>query len=132
MIKRYHERRKIALELLGSKCAKCGSVEKLEIDHIDRSQKKYSTERAFSLSYDKFLAEIKKCQLLCKKCHTDKSIVDAGYNKGKGNHGTKSSYRYCRCDDCKKANTEYCKKWVKEHNYNNRRRELRKISSIKQ
>ena len=46
---------------------------------------------------------MKKCQLLCKKHHTDKTIVDTGKKLAKGTHGTISSYRYCKCDACREA-----------------------------
>lgn len=73
MLKRYHQRRSEAIEFLGGRCTKCDSTENLEIDHINPTEKKYNIGKIWSYSKDKFWAEIKKCQLLCKTCHKNKS-----------------------------------------------------------
>ena len=59
-------------------CVKCGSTEKLELDHIDPSTKKYNPNRLWSMSDsnpDK-MAELSKCQVLCKECHDGKTRGD--------------------------------------------------------
>lgn len=110
---RYHARRALAERLLGGACAHCGATEELEIDHIDARAKTMSTTRMTAVSEERFLAELSKCQLLCRPCHSDKSIKDHGHNKAKGEHGTRSSYRYCRCDACRQAQAQYNKKYYR-------------------
>lgn len=109
MLKRYHERRAQAFLLLGSKCTFCGATVQLEIDHIDASQKSFPISKLRSVSKKRYLAELEKCQLLCKDCHVDKSIKERGLQRNKGVHGHLMNYkRYgCRCDDCTEANRLY-------------------------
>jgi 5-methylcytosine-specific restriction endonuclease McrA len=67
-------RRKSALKrLLGSVCEKCGSRKRLEFDHRDPLQKKFTITTNINKAWDEILKEIEKCQLLCKKCHDRKS-----------------------------------------------------------
>ena len=113
-IKRYRERISLAKDLLGNKCFHCGKLEELELDHINPSTKKYSFDHAVGLRLETFLEEVKKCQLLCKRCHTQKSISDAGknviINQKTGEivlHGTPTSYKHCKCSLCKEAKSVY-------------------------
>ena len=115
--KRYHKRRKEAIEKLGGKCVKCGSVDNLQFDHIDRKSKTASIAKIWTYKVERFWEEIAKCQLLCQTCHEDKSIVDLGFKKAKGNHGTISSYRYCHCDLCRKAHNEYVRDWKRRNRH---------------
>lgn len=105
-LKRYHRRRKEAIAFLGDKCSKCGSIQNLELDHIDRKLKSFSIAKIWSYTEERFWSEIKKCQVLCQKCHSDKTILERGFKIAKGNHGTVSSYRYCRCTLCRAASTQ--------------------------
>lgn len=109
MLERYHRRRAAAIAQLGGKCAKCGSTEKLEFDHIDPKQKSFSIW-CRTYSEEKLLEELKKCQLLCREHHNLKTIADRGFKVAKGSHGTVSSYRYCHCDECRAAIREYNRK----------------------
>lgn len=119
MHRRYQERRARALKLLGGVCMSCGTGDDLEIDHKDPTLKKYTVAQFRTISEEDFLAEVAKCQLLCKEHHTEKSIVDAGKVSAKGTHGTLSSYRYCKCDLCRSAANKY---------NNKRRREKRELA----
>ena len=121
--RRYHERRAKAIEMLGSKCAHCGATESLELDHKDPSQKSFSISKEWSVSAERFWAEASKCQLLCRSCHNIKTITEMGYKVAKGFHGTISSYKYCRCDLCKKAQSDYAKEYRRTH-----KRDRRKVS----
>jgi len=56
-------------------CAKCGSVNQLELDHIDSSTK--ISHRIWSWSQERRDKELKKCQVLCQDCHIKKG-VDVG------------------------------------------------------
>jgi len=97
MDNRYRKRRQEILDKLGNVCAYpgCGSTAELEIDHIDAKKK--------SFNIGKRLAGIAKCQLLCKKHHTNKSIFDCGKKPARNTHGTHSALRYCKpiCDVCR-------------------------------
>ncbi len=110
-MKRYYKQKNIIIDILGGKCIKCGSNKKLEIDHIDRKDKRFSITRLLSHSKESVILETKKCQLLCKECHIQKTIIETGKKPAKGNHGTLSSYRYCKCDLCRKAKQEWMIKY---------------------
>jgi HNH endonuclease. len=70
-------RRPYALEFLGGHCAVCGSTENLEIDHVDPETKtprlRARGRHIEYLPYALFIEELEKCQLLCFRCHVDKS-----------------------------------------------------------
>ena len=56
-------------------CVKCGSKERLELDHINPEEKEWNPKRSMcskNLS-EKFWKEINKCQLLCYDCHKEKT-----------------------------------------------------------
>jgi 5-methylcytosine-specific restriction endonuclease McrA len=116
MLNRYHEQKQKLLNLLGNKCVKCDNTEGLEFDHIKPSTKSFAIAQLNTMSYSKALEEVKKCQLLCKKCHNSKSIKEQGFQevKDKNFHGTVSSYRYCKYDLCKEAQKNIEKNITKE------------------
>lgn len=106
LLRRYHKRRKDALKQLGGKCKKCGSKKRLELDHINPKKKSFNISKLWSVSKEKYAAELMKCQILCCECHEKKSIKERGFKVAKGRHGTISSYRYCRCARCRKAKSK--------------------------
>lgn len=58
-------------ERLGGKCANCGSTEKLHFHHKNPSTKLFSISAAVASSnMDALIAEVDKCELLCKVCHS--------------------------------------------------------------
>jgi len=65
-------RRQKVYEFLGNKCSYCGSIDCLEIDHINPGLK---TSRVSPLAQglNKTLNEIDNLQLLCSSCHTERS-----------------------------------------------------------
>ena len=73
--KREHrdERKSYCIEYLGGKCVKCGTTERLEFDHIDRTTKKYNITRKVDRTFDILKEELDKCQLLCYDCHKVKT-----------------------------------------------------------
>jgi AraC-like DNA-binding protein len=80
-MKKYHRKRareykKRALDLLGGKCVKCGSTEYLEFDHIDPSMKTFHIGSQITGSWEETEKELKKCQLLCRRCHHKKSAEE--------------------------------------------------------
>ena len=113
MLKRYHSRREAALLSLGGKCARCGSTERLELDHIDPTTKTFAVGDLWSVSKARYDAEIVKCQLLCRACHIVKSVEDSGKSSARGQHGTPSSYRYCKCALCRAAKAAYMQEYRK-------------------
>lgn len=110
MLKRYHSRREEAFKFLGGVCKKCGDIPiEYEFDHIDPNSKSFPISVMWSISKERFQNELVKCQILCKKCHAEKTLIDMGMNNAREVHGTISSYRYCKCDLCKKAKSDYSK-----------------------
>ena len=107
----YKKRIAVAKDSLGGKCALCGSIENLEFDHIDPSTKIDCVTSMHSFSQKRFEAEIDKCQLLCSLCHKEKNLMDLNVVSAKTTHGTISSYRYCKCDLCRKAKSLYNKEY---------------------
>jgi 5-methylcytosine-specific restriction endonuclease McrA len=106
--RRYHKRRKLMVEFFGGKCERCGSEKNLDFDHIDPSSKEYDIGKVMNYPNHVILAELAKCQLLCRSCHISKTIKEHGgaHNKGISNaqHGSHTMYIYgCRCDLCKEA-----------------------------
>lgn len=56
-------------------CAKCGSTESLELDHIDRLTK--VSNSIWSWSQVRREEELAKCQVLCSDCHLKKTSQEA-------------------------------------------------------
>ena len=52
-------------------CVKCGSSKNLEVDHRDPKKKVHHS--IWTWSDKRREAELKKCQVLCRKCHKKKS-----------------------------------------------------------
>ena len=133
MLRRYNERMKEARILLGGRCGRCGKVNDLQLDHVDPKNKLFTIAKMWSIRKELFDIEIKKCQLLCRSCHESKTLLDKGQKSGKVTHGTLSSYRYCRCDLCKKAMSDYNRlPWVKEQRNKQKRlkRQNNKFSGL--
>ena len=97
----------------GGKCVKCGSVERLEVDHIERAGK--TTHRIWSFSEKRRKEELKKCQVLCYYCHKQKTISEF---KKPLVHGTNNGYNKhkCKCFECME--------WMRQNS--RRKRELKK------
>lgn len=112
MKRRYHERRALAVQTLGGKCACCGGRRLLEIDHKDPRRKTMSFAHMRSVSLRRFMKELTRCQLLCRDCHETKTRDDMGHGP-KGEHGTIAMFRHhgCRCALCTSANRRYQRAW---------------------
>lgn len=109
-IERYHRRRAEFIATLGGKCAKCGSVENLEIDHIDRSTKLMDVGKMLSFSLQTSLDELKKCQALCSKCHLEKTISESSVPHGGGLTGK----RNCYCELCAPLKRAYMRQFKRK------------------
>lgn len=75
----------------------CGSIENLEVDHIDSSTK--VGHNVWSWKQERRDEELAKCQVLCKDCHHN-----IKHEQPRGEHGTPAWYnrRKCRCDLCRR------------------------------
>lgn len=114
MLERYTSRREAGIKSLGGRCVVCGSCEDLKFDHVYPSTKEFTVAKFPSISEERFQEEIKKCQLLCPKCHNEKTLKDLGRENAKLVHGTISSYRYCKCNLCRAAKAEYMKNYKRK------------------
>lgn len=93
----------------GNVCVICNSSQDLEIDHIDPELKSCNVSSLWSRKESVRELELKKCQVLCRKCHLDKT---ANYRFSKMSHGARGMYgRGCRCEDCKEWKSESNKKY---------------------
>lgn len=115
---RYHRIRAEALELLGGQCATCGSTEDLQIDHVDPAAKSFSLSKTRT-SREKWLVELKKCQLLCRSHHKQKTSSE----QRRDVHGTWGMIRNrkCRCRICRDFQNAYAREWKRK-----KRAELKK------
>lgn len=87
--------------MLGGKCVKCGTTEKLEFDHIDPGTMSFRISGSnLERSERALIGELKKCQLLCAPCHLKKSIRERGGSEP--THGSLGMYtnHKCRCAPC--------------------------------
>ena len=74
------ERKEVLIKMLGGKCECCGSTFNLQFDHIDPTTKSFSIAKKYGCK--EVFEEIKKCQLLCYKCHMKKTSEDWHLNRG--------------------------------------------------
>lgn len=86
--RRYKNRREELLHELGDKCASCGSTNDLEFDHKDPTNKVYDFDYLFMLGKDNIVLkeEISKLQLLCSRCHTNKTRLEQSKQVCKNGH----------------------------------------------
>ena len=64
-----------AIEYMGGSCCKCGYSKcsyALEFHHTDPTEKEFSlSQTGVTRSWDRLLAELKKCILVCSNCHRE-------------------------------------------------------------
>jgi hypothetical protein len=64
------------------------------------------------LSEERFWLEVAKCQLLCRRCHQDKTLADNGQKRTNTTHGERRCYLGgCRCALCKAANSAHSRRF---------------------
>jgi hypothetical protein len=120
MAERRKTRRSKLIEMSGGKCVKCGSTDDLNFDHKDPKERSFRLNgKDLDGSWEKILEEWRKCQLLCRNCHIQKTKENDEYgeawNKGISKsgeflpeHGCEASYAHgCRCEECCRARYEY-------------------------
>jgi len=71
----YHKKKQELLTLLGGKCTKCGSLEKLHFHHLE--ERSFKIGKLLNHAWEEVLAEVQKCTLLCRVCH-DKETKELG------------------------------------------------------
>lgn len=69
------EKRRAWIEANGP-CVRCGSWERLQVDHIDPRSKEIEIVYVWSASQEKRERELAKCQILCFPCHCQKNWED--------------------------------------------------------
>lgn len=110
------QRKSEYIKHLGEKCCVCGSKDDLQFDHIDWRTKSFSIMSKWSIKNQSIVyEELRKCQLLCAKCHRDKTNSDVKEQPKKlALHGTVYSWmkKKCECALCYKAK----RKWHDERN----------------
>lgn len=96
----------------GKCCDSCGSLDRLELHHVDRANK--VSHAIWSWRKTKQLEELAKCQVLCKVCHKLETRKQFGYKQY--THGTTTCYTEmpCRCNLCKAASADYKREWRKQ------------------
>lgn len=94
----------MALKLLGGVCVVCGTTEDLELDHIDPKLKTFNVGSR-TVSEERYLEELKLCQLLCREHHKIKTAAAQSVEHGEGLSGKKN----CTCDPCKARKKIYYK-----------------------
>lgn len=106
---RRQARRDKFIQMLGGKCESCGETERLHFDHIDPKEKEFSISKRIDAPEDILIVEVKKCRLLCPKCHRSKTKENGEHGQPTARHGTLWMYKKykCRCDKCRKAMSDY-------------------------
>lgn len=104
-------------------CRQCGSWTRLEVDHIDPKQK--VSHNVWSWRKDKRDAELKKCQVLCYKCHKEKTANDKWRPITHGTHGGYG--RGCRCEACRGFKLKYMAAY---HSAHPRKKKLARIGGF--
>jgi len=125
---RRNKKRK-ALERKGLSCEKCGydkCESALQFHHLNPEEKDDAVSNmiARNMKLEKILQEVDKCILVCANCHheihemeTTRKKMEEYDNSPKQKyefaHGTKVGYSYhgCRCEECRKFNTENHKRY---------------------
>ena len=96
------------------------STKNLQFDHKNPKIKEFRISSKIDAPEITLIKEVKKCILLCDKCHREKTKASWDFGVNKPKHGTIWFYksRGCRCKKCKEAMSNYLKakaqnlKWV--------------------
>lgn len=83
----------------GGRCVKCGSTERLECDHIDRTSKTgRDAHKVRSWSLARRVVELAKYQVLCHECHLTKTIAENKLDPSKRAQIERDIYKRHRTD----------------------------------
>lgn len=93
----------------------CEATEDLEFDHRDRSTKQFVLSgHGLDKAWSRILVELEKCDLLCRACHHEKSLVSG--DRGEVDHGGGvSGKRNCPCEPCKARKLQYMSEYMQTH-----------------
>ena len=70
--RRRHEKKDRAITLRGGKCERCGYTgPALAWHHRDPSEKDFTPANGRTLGWERYWAEVQKCDLLCANCHIE-------------------------------------------------------------
>lgn len=95
-------RRALLIKMAGGRCSVCGSTHQLEFHHKDSATKEFTIRSGNGASWDRVVAEAKKCILLCRKHHRELHGIRGS------THGTRRRYHNgCRCEECRAAQRNY-------------------------
>lgn len=83
--KRWANNRRLRWIQANGPCRACGSDYRLEVDHIDPAEK--VSHRIWFWSDERRAAELAKCQVLCRRCHSKKTGAENG-RRLRGQPGT--------------------------------------------
>ena len=80
-MREYQNRRRAQLRtellaMLGGKCVRCGVTDALHFDHINPESKLFEIASGLDKPRKILLAEVAKCQLLCRSHHNDKTAEE--------------------------------------------------------
>lgn len=120
-VERFRQRRRaLVYEVLGYVCARCGVGGVLEADHIDPATKAFTIADRLQVREDVFLAELAKCQHLCKPCHIEKtrqeqSVTECAYGHSLegDNLVARSGTNRVRCRTCKNRTSRESKERIR-------------------
>lgn len=101
-------RRAAAIAYLGGACANCGETAHLQFDHIDPNSKSIEISNAIvnQWAWPRLVAEMRKCQLLCRRHHAEKTSLEA---RARVTHGRyHAAYHLgCSCQLCDEFKIAY-------------------------
>ena len=87
---RHAVRTKLLEYLLDHPCKKCGEDDPivLDFDHVNRASKEVAISNMIrgGFAWERILAEIKKCQVLCANCHRRKTARESNSFKWRSKH----------------------------------------------
>jgi hypothetical protein len=72
--RRWKDRKRAAVELLGGGCAICGyskNMAALHFHHLDPKEKECNWDKNSRKAWDKLVVELQKCVCLCANCHAE-------------------------------------------------------------
>lgn len=106
---RRRERKQKCLDYLGGKCEVCGSTKNLHFDHKNPKKKEFLITDRLDAPENVLMKEVRKCRLLCDKCHRQKTRDRNEHGQPKAQHGKIWYYKKykCRCPKCRKAMRDY-------------------------
>lgn len=88
------ERKFRAIKELGGKCSICDYSKcshALDFHHLDRKLKRFTISRIWEHSWETISAELKKCILVCCRCHAE---IHAGITSPGGEIGKRASLKH--------------------------------------